>query len=163
MTLRRLGMLKSKWVARLTVFVNQEIDAYNENLRAFMTTGRQYFLCGVCVTFLQIIFQLSVMPCMIWSVGIDVSYVECVLFQAVFIFVLYFVPTPGGSGVAEGGAAFVFSLFVDWNVAGILGVGWRFLTEYTGIILGAVVAVRRIGWKLANQLLAEGDTSSKSD
>ena len=107
----------------------------------------------MCSSDLHILAQLSVMPCMIWALGFPVWYPECILAQATFLFLLYFVPTPGGSGAAEGGAALVFSLFVPWSVAGTLGVGWRLLTEYTGIILGSVVAIRRIGWKLAGKLV----------
>ncbi|MDR1651133.1 MAG: flippase-like domain-containing protein [Synergistaceae bacterium] len=161
MLLKRLGLLKPEWVGKILTFVSREIDLYNENLRAFMTTGRRYFIFGVFAAFLQIIVQLSVMPCIIWAFGMPVLYPQCVLAQALFLFLLYFIPTPGGSGAAEGGAALVFSIFVPWNVAGMLGVGWRFLTEYTGILLGAVVAVKRIGWKLANQIMAE-DKAGKS-
>jgi uncharacterized protein (TIRG00374 family) len=146
--------LKAEWESRLLKLALREIDTYNENVRAFITTRRRYFLPGVFVAFAQIAFQLSVMPCMIWAFGFPVSYSECVLVQALFLFLLYFIPTPGGSGAAEGGAAFVFSMFVPWNVAGMLGIGWRFMTEYTGIFLGAIVAVRRIGWKLANQIMS---------
>jgi uncharacterized protein (TIRG00374 family) len=159
--LRRVGLLKAEWEASLLKRAMREIDTYNENVRAFLTTGRRYFLPCVFVAFVQIVFQLSVMPCMIWALGLPVSYPECVLVQALFLFLLYFIPTPGGSGAAEGGAALVFSLFVPWNVAGILGIGWRFMTEYTGIFLGAIVALRRIGWKLANQIMSRDDAKPK--
>jgi uncharacterized protein (TIRG00374 family) len=152
--LRRVGLLRQNMVSRAIKRACREIDAYNENLWAFMTSGRRYFLLGSAIAFLQILVQLSVMPCMIWAVGEPVHYVECVLIQALFLFVLYFIPTPGGSGAAEGGAALVLSLFVPWNVAGMLGVGWRFLTEYTGIFLGAVVALKTMGWALANQIIS---------
>jgi uncharacterized protein (TIRG00374 family) len=151
--LGRLGLLKKEWKSRLSHFAIREIDAYTENVWAFMTTGRRYFIAAAFVAFAQILAQLSVMPCMIWALGIPVAYHDCVLVQATFLFLLYFVPTPGGSGAAEGGAALVFSMFVPMSVAGILGVGWRMLTEYTGIVLGAVVAVRRIGWRLASELV----------
>ncbi|MDR3076718.1 MAG: flippase-like domain-containing protein [Synergistaceae bacterium] len=151
--LRRVGILKKEWESRLLKLAIREIDAYTENVWAFMTTGRRHFIGGVAVAFLQILAQLSVMPCMIWALGFEVWYPECVLVQATFLFLLYFIPTPGGSGAAEGGAALVFSMFVPWSVAGMLGVGWRMLTEYTGIVLGAIVAVRRIGWKLASELI----------
>jgi uncharacterized protein (TIRG00374 family) len=164
--LRRIGILKEKWEKKFLKFVLKEIDAYNENLRAFLTTGRKPFIAAVIVAFIQLLSQLSVMPCMIWALGFTVKYYQCVLVQAVFLFLLYFIPTPGGSGAAEGGAALVFSMFVPWNVAGMLGIGWRALTEYTGIMLGSLVAVRRIGWKLANQLLTgepggAGETDGK--
>jgi uncharacterized protein (TIRG00374 family) len=151
--LRRVGLLKKEWESRLLKLAVREIDAYTENVWAFLTTGRKYFACSAVVAFLQLLAQLSVMPCMIWALGMPVRYPECVLVQATFLFLLYFIPTPGGSGAAEGGAALVFSMFVPWNVAGMLGVGWRMLTEYTGIALGALVAVRRIGWRLASQII----------
>jgi uncharacterized protein (TIRG00374 family) len=167
--LRRVGILKEKWEKRLLKFAVKEIDVYNENVRAFLTTGRKPFIAAAFAAFFQLLSQLSVMPCMIWALGFPVKYYQCVLVQAVFLFLLYFIPTPGGSGAAEGGAALVCSMFVPWNVAGILGIGWRALTEYTGIILGSVVAVRRIGWKLANELLAgkagktDGEESAGGD
>jgi uncharacterized protein (TIRG00374 family) len=153
---RRAGILKVKWEKKLLKLVLKEIDVYNENVRAFLTTGRKPFIAAAVAAFFQLLAQLSVMPCLIWALGFPVKYYQCVLAQAVFLFLLYFVPTPGGSGAAEGGAALVFGMFVPWNAAGMLGIGWRALTEYTGIILGAVVAVRRIGWKLADELLAGG-------
>jgi uncharacterized protein (TIRG00374 family) len=164
--LRHIGILKDKWESKLLKFAVKEIDAYNKNVRAFLTTGRKPFIAAAVVAFFQLLSQLSVMPCMIWALGFPVKYYQCVLVQAVFLFLLYFIPTPGGSGAAEGGAALVFSMFVPWNVAGMLGIGWRALTEYTGIILGSVVAVRRIGWKLANELLAgasSGETDGESE
>lgn len=159
MGLKRIGFLHPERVIRMLKHVLREIDAYNQNLWAFMTTGKFYFLLGALAAFLQMWVQLSVMPCMIWAIGGVVNYWECVLIQALFLFLLYFIPTPGGSGAAEGGAAYIFSLFVPWNVAGMLGVSWRFLTEYTGVALGALVAVKTIGWNLANQIMTkrEGD------
>ncbi|MDL2264357.1 flippase-like domain-containing protein, partial [Synergistaceae bacterium OttesenSCG-928-I11] len=153
MGLKKLGVLKPERVIAILKRTSREIDAYNQNIWAFLTTGRRdFFFASICAV-IQMLTYLSVMPCMIWAMGIEVAYVECVLLQALFIFLLYFMPTPGGSGAAEGGAALVFSVFVPWNVAGMLGVGWRFLTEHTGIVLGTVVALKLIGWSIANQIV----------
>lgn len=157
--LEKIGILKKERIARIIKRLNREIDVYRQNLCDFMTTGRVYFIVSVVLTALQLLAQLSIMPCMIWALGLPVMYVECVLIQALFIFLLYFIPTPGASGAAEGGAAFVFSLFVPWNVAGMLGVSWRFLTEYTGMLLGTMVALKTIGWGLVNRLADRGERS----
>jgi uncharacterized protein (TIRG00374 family) len=155
MLLKRLGFLKPSRVNAVIRHINSEVDAYNQNVRDFITRGRSYFLLGAVVGIVQMWAYLSVMPCMIWALGIPVVYVECLLVQALFLFLLYFIPTPGGSGAAEGGAAMIFSLFVPWNVAGVLGVGWRFLTEYTGIALGACVVVKELGWNVAKTMSAK--------
>jgi uncharacterized protein (TIRG00374 family) len=149
MFLMRAGFLKPRLVSVILKWVGREIDAYNQNIRDFITKGRSYFLFGAAAGVAQMWVYLSIMPCMIWAVGMDVMYVECVLIQALFLFMLYFIPTPGGSGAAEGGAAMIFSVFVPWSVAGMLGVGWRFLTEYTGILLGLIIAMKEFGWKLS--------------
>jgi uncharacterized protein (TIRG00374 family) len=157
MWLKKLGILGQGRVIAILKRTSREIDTYHQNVWSFLTTGRRCFFLASVFAVLQMLCYLSIMPCMIWAIGIRVPYVECVLMQALFIFLLYFMPTPGGSGAAEGGAAFIFSLFVPWNVAGMFGVGWRFLTEYTGIILGAVVALRLIGWSIANQIVTKRD------
>ncbi len=155
--LKKLGILKPERVIAVLKRTSREIDTYHQNIWAFLTTGRRDFFLASIYAVLQMLVYLSVMPCMIRAMGIEVAYVECVLIQALFIFLLYFMPTPGGSGAAEGGAALVFSLFVPWNVAGMLGVGWRFLTEHTGIVLGAVVALKLIGWSVVNQIVTKSD------
>lgn len=72
--------------------------------------------------------------------------------QAVFMFVLYFVPTPGASGVAEGGGAALFGLLVPWHVAGVMAILWRFFTEYLAIGMGAAVAIRLLGWGTSEEI-----------
>ena len=142
---KRAGLLKQERVIAIVRRVGEEIDVYHQIVRDFITRGRNNFLLGVLAGILQMTAYLSVMPCIIWAMGTQVRYMECVLIQALFLFLLYFVPTPGGSGAAEGGAAVIFSIFVPWSVAGMLGVGWRFLTEYIGIFLGLIVALKELG------------------
>jgi uncharacterized protein (TIRG00374 family) len=155
--LKKLGILGQGRVTAILKRTSREVDTYHQTVWAFITTGRRDFFLASVFAIVQMLCYLSVMPCMILAIGIEVSYVECVLIQALFIFLLYFMPTPGGSGAAEGGAALVFSVFVPWNVAGMFAVGWRSITEHTGIILGAVVALRLIGWSIANRIVTKGD------
>lgn len=151
--LKHFGFLGKARVIRMFRKVSQEIDSYNQNVRSFITTGRTYFVLGAFAAFCQMVVYLSVMPCMIWAMGMPVLYVECLLVQALFLFLLYFIPTPGGSGAAEGGAALIFSIFVPWSVAGMMAVVWRLLTEYTGIALGALVALKILGWNVAEEIM----------
>ncbi len=160
--LKRLGVFGQARVSRMFRRVSLEIDSYNQNVRSFITTGKGYFVLGTLAAFFQMVVQLSVMPCMIWAMGMPVMYVECLLVQALFLFLLYFIPTPGGSGAAEGGAALIFSIFVPWSVAGMMGVAWRLLTEYTGIALGSLVALKTVGWNVAEEIM-ERDKNDAGD
>ena len=151
--LNRVGMVQRRSILRVVRHIHREIDEYNENIRVFCTTGKWYFLGGILFSCLYLLCAFSVLPCLIWALGQPVRFVECILVQAMFMFILYFVPTPGASGVAEGGAMVLYKLLVPWNLAGVVAVGWRFFTEYTGIVIGAFVAMRYIGWDLASRLM----------
>jgi hypothetical protein len=153
--LKRFGILPPHRVLRTIRHINREIDTYNENIRFFFSTGRNWFYVGAGISFLHQLAQLSVLPCLIWSLGLPVHYVQAVLIQGMFVFLLYFVPTPGGSGAAEGGGALVFRALVPANLAGAVAISWRFLTEYTGILLGTLVALRLLGFGLADRLMRE--------
>ena len=59
--------------------------------------------------------------------------------------VLYFSPTPGGSGIAEAGFVVLFSQLVPSGTVGILAVLWRFTAEYLPFILGACITLRAFG------------------
>ena len=77
------------------------------------------------------------------------------LAESLLLFMLYFIPTPGASGAAEGGAVAVFGLFVPWSVAGVMAVTWRLLSEYTGIAIGTFIVVRMLGWGGADKVLSD--------
>jgi hypothetical protein len=49
---------------------------------------------------------------------------------------LYFTPTPGGSGIAEGGFVLLFSETVPAGTVGIIAVCWRLIAEYIPFLIG---------------------------
>jgi len=151
--LKRWGFFKAVKVLRLVRRVNREIDTYNRNFRLFFSSGMPMFALGFLCSCLQMIAMFLILPCLIWSVELPVNFIEAFLAQALFLFILYFVPTPGASGVAEGGGAAIFSFLVPLNLAGVMAITWRFFTEYLSIAMGAAVAVKLIGWGAADELL----------
>ena len=73
--------------------------------------------------------------------------------------VLYFSPTPGGSGIAEAGFVALFNHLVPSGTVGILAVLWRFTAEYLPFILGAVITLRAFGSNVLS--VAEKSTNQK--
>ena len=153
--MKRIGVLKPKRLLRAARWINREIDSYSINIRLFFSTGKKWCLVSVLIAVAHLWVYLSIMPCLIWAVGFDVQYMQCMLAESLLLFLLYFVPTPGGSGAAEGGAAAVFALFVPWNLAGVMAVAWRLLSEYTGVALGTVIAIKLLGWGGVDQVMKE--------
>lgn len=153
--IRRIGLLKPKYLMMAVRWINKEIDAYNSNIKLFTSTGKWWFLLSVALAAIHLIVYMSIMPCLILAAGFTVNYVQCMLAESLLLFMLYFVPTPGASGAAEGGAAAVFRLFVPWNVAGVMAVTWRLISEYTGIALGAYIIVKMLGWVGVNRVMKQ--------
>ena len=71
--------------------------------------------------------------------------------------VLYFSPTPGGSGVAEVGFVALFSNILPDGVVGIMAVMWRFAAEYLPFLLGAFVSIRAFGVDVMNMASISGN------
>jgi len=155
--IRRSGFIKPRKLIKAARWVNTEIDSYNLNIKLFLSSGRKWFFLSVLIAVLHLWAYLSIMPVLIAALGFDVGYFECILAEALLIFLLYFVPTPGGSGAAEGGAAVVFAIFVPWNLAGVMGILWRMLSEYTGVAMGTLVALRMLGWGGADEVMSVED------
>ena len=153
--MKKLGILKPKIILHTARLINREIDNYCTNIRLFMSTGRGWFLLSIVLAVVHLLVYMSVMPCLIAAMGYPVNYTQCILAESLFIFLLYFVPTPGASGAAEGGAAAVFGLFVPWNMAGVMAVAWRLLSEYTGVALGTVIALKMLGWGGMDKVMKE--------
>lgn len=161
---KKIGSVLVLWLKRFKVLgkgrilctikrINSEVDGYSKNLKQLFSQGFLWFLLAFLLSVGHLLFLFSVLPCLIWSVGLEVYYLESLLAQAVFMFMLYFVPTPGASGVAEGGGAAIFGLLVPWNMAGVMAIAWRFFTEYLAIFMGAIVAIRIIGWGTAEMII----------
>ena len=161
--LNRFGILRSTGILKVARRVSREIDCYSENMRMFFSSGKKWFLISFFIAVLHLFFYMSIMPCLILAIGLDVKFMQCILAEALLLFSLYFVPTPGSSGVAEGGATAVFALFVPWSLAGVLAIIWRVLSEYTGVALGTLMVIRQFGWGGADELLREEKEKFKYD
>jgi hypothetical protein len=71
--------------------------------------------------------------------GIHVNFVDVVLLQTLITFLLYFAPTPGGSGLAELISAAVMSIYVPRELTPSYILLWRVLASYLTVGFGSVV------------------------
>jgi hypothetical protein len=57
---------------------------------------------------------------------------------------MYFAPTPGAAGIAEGGYGFFLTHLVQKKDITFLTLSWRFLTIYIGVIIGIMIIYREL-------------------
>ncbi|MDR3565070.1 MAG: lysylphosphatidylglycerol synthase transmembrane domain-containing protein [Negativicutes bacterium] len=95
----------------------------------------------------------SIVPVLFLGLGISVDW-PLVLGRMIFLnILLYFAPTPGGSGIAEGGFVILFNELLPPGTVGVLAVAWRIVAEYLPFSIGLYFAVKIFGRDfLLNQL-----------
>ena len=153
MWLRRFNFMKSnRTVIKIVHWLDKEIDNYILNFRLAFNTGKLWLLIAVVLSILHLLALFSVLPVLMSAVGLPFRYAQTIAVQAVFMFILYFVPTPGASGVAEGGGALLYSILMPENMAGVMSLICRFFTDYISIFMGVVVVVRMLGWGVSENL-----------
>ncbi len=110
-------------------------------LRAFIESG------------LSLLFIYSVVPVFIYAFGITNIPLHIIMGRMCLInLVLYFTPTPGGTGVAEGGFLVLFNSLLPAGVAGVVAVMWRFFCEYIPFTIGAIVTIKSFGLDVLTQI-----------
>ena len=102
----------------------------------------QNLLYGITVLFLLLLFLFSVM--LIRALGYQAPVLTVLAFQVVVTFFMYFAPTPGATGIAEGGYGLLFAQLVQRQDIALLILAWRFLTVYVGVAIGVVVMYREL-------------------
>jgi uncharacterized protein (TIRG00374 family) len=71
--------------------------------------------------------------------GIEANFADVVLLQTLITFLLYFAPTPGGSGLAELLSAAVMSIYVPRELTPSYILLWRVLVSYLTVGFGSVI------------------------
>jgi hypothetical protein len=66
---------------------------------------------------------------------------------------LYFSPTPGGSGIAEGGFILLFNSMLPEGTVGIVAVTWRLIAEYIPFLIGFYYTIKVFGRDFLNKPL----------
>lgn len=106
---------------------------------------------------LSLIFIYMVVPCLMLGLGVDVDWLT-VMGRMMFLnILLYFSPTPGGSGIAEGGFVLLFSESVPSGTVGILAVSWRFIAEYLPFFVGMYYSITVFGKDILNKPIDESE------
>lgn len=87
----------------------------------------------------------SVVPILFMGMGATANWLLVIGRMILLNILLYFAPTPGGSGIAEGGFVLLFGGFVPSGMVGIAAVTWRILVEYLPFTIGLYYTVKVFG------------------
>lgn len=89
----------------------------------------------------------SIVPSLALGLGVDLSWWQA-LGRMIFLnLILYFAPTPGGSGIAEGGFIMLFSGLIPSGILGVIAVVWRLVSEYIPFTIGLFFTIKVFGYR----------------
>ena len=117
----------------------EEIDIFSNNLNYFLKGKFQNILASVIFTLLFLLSEFSFSVILIIGLGYKVSALSIIFMQVIVVFSMYFAPTPGATGVAEGSYSLLFTKFVNTSDIVPLIFAWRFLTKYIGMLIGMIL------------------------
>ena len=95
---------------------------------------------------LNLLCIYAVVPCLLLGLGVTDADWYTVMGRMIFLnMLLYFSPTPGGSGIAEGGFVLLFAAVVPAGTVGIVAVCWRLIAEYLPFLIGFYYTITVFG------------------
>lgn len=115
-------------------------DRGHQSIRAYFT-GRGWlaFGLGVILTATAHANKLVAGYVVLRMLGIHAPFVDVLLLQTLITFLLYFAPTPGGSGLAELISAAVMSIYVPRVLTPSYILLWRITVSYLTVGFGSTV------------------------
>jgi uncharacterized protein (TIRG00374 family) len=129
----------NKLATRMTA-INEGIDRAHGAMRAFFRgRGLLAVLASVLLTGPTLANKLLAGYIVLRALGIEAPFVDVLLLQTLIIFLLYFAPTPGGSGLAEVLSAAVMSIYVPRELTPSYILLWRLFVGYLTLGVGSFV------------------------
>ncbi len=114
----------------------------------------RYMLIVFAESGLNLLCIYAIVPCLLLGLGVMHADWYLVMGRMIFLnMLLYFTPTPGGSGIAEGGFVLLFSDIVPAGTVGIVAVCWRLVAEYIPFMVGFYYTLRVFGRDFLNRQL----------
>ncbi|MBP2654498.1 MAG: Lysylphosphatidylglycerol synthetase/glycosyltransferase AglD [Firmicutes bacterium] len=137
-----------RWTKRIKPVRRRKIFALYRDIRdaVFMMLAAPLSMFRVFAESAASLLSLySMVPILFMGLGIHFDW-NIVVGRMIFInILLYFAPTPGGSGIAEGGFVLLFGSILPPGTVGILAVAWRIAQEYVPFLIGFYFAVKVFG------------------
>ncbi len=136
--LPKLKVLKPDKVGKVKEEAFKEVDLLSEQLSHYLTKGKKSLLFAEGSILFSFFWEFAISLIICWGWGIKPPLFRFFLIQLLLRPILYFAPTPGGSGVSELSYAGFFALFVPKYLVGVSVLLWRIWTSYLGMIWGGI-------------------------
>ncbi len=150
---RRFGWISTPQVNRSYRRLAGDISHFNQGIRQFSQSRNRWPFLAVASTVLFLVVMFGFAVTLIAALGYGISVSSLMQIQTVVTFLMYFAPTPGASGIAEGGFGMVVAPLLHPEHLAVVTLVWRFLTIYLGVAIG--VFALYVELKRSTQVVAQ--------
>lgn len=144
------------WISKIAKKGNPKawlikLEEFNGGLRLLYANPIQSFIVFI-ESALSLLFLYAIAPALMYAFTPDISIVEILNRMILLNLILYFAPTPGGTGVAEGLFVYLFASFVPIGTVGLVAVAWRIVAEYVPFFIGLYSVFTLYGQHIASSV-----------
>ncbi|MEO0288159.1 MAG: flippase-like domain-containing protein [candidate division WOR-3 bacterium] len=130
-------------IKRFSNFIEREIDYFKDGLKHYFNKRKTLLFVLLFLTFFSYIVFFSIAILILLGLGVKVEHPLAVAnLQFLHNFLVYFMPTPGASGIAETVFAILFKNICPKDILGIYAIIWRFFTFTIGAFLGGILTLK---------------------
>ncbi len=144
LALTRIKLMSRARFRKIFLRLSGELKIFSRSFNGFIHNSPLWSLLSIMFTVLFLLMLFSFSLVLLHLMDYQIPAVTVLTFQVVITFFMYFAPTPGASGVAEGGFGLLFSQLVKPGDITSLTLLWRFLTIYIGVFTGIAVMIREL-------------------
>jgi hypothetical protein len=130
------------WLAKL--------ETLNQGLSLLYKKPVQSFIVFI-ESGLSLIFLYCIAPALMFAFTTNVPIITILDRMILLNLILYFAPTPGGTGIAEGLFILLFAPYVPSGTVGIIAVAWRVMAEYIPFFIGMYAVLTLYGRQFVAQ------------
>ena len=135
---------KSK-LAKAACWVETEIKLFKSGLKFYFTKRKMSLFVNLVLTFISYIIFFSLAAVILYALGAGVKNPMAIAnLQFLHNFLVYFMPTPGASGIAETLFAILFKDLCPKELLGLYAIIWRFFTFTIGACIGGFLTLKII-------------------
>ncbi|MEN8208001.1 MAG: flippase-like domain-containing protein [Candidatus Fermentibacteria bacterium] len=141
-----------KRIHRITDRIITEVTAYKDSCKLFITQHPFVLILAIFLTWVLYLNKFILAYFIMLGLGSSGHFVQVLAIQTLVLFICYFSPSPGASGVAELSIAALMASVMSSDTLGIFTLLQRFFLLYIPVILGAIVVFKAAGSSLKQQL-----------
>lgn len=142
--LAKIGRHGQNKLARRRFRARRILLGFSHAFFAFFRGPRRYIILSLLFTFLFLLTLFSFPALLLWGLGYHIDYTTSVSLLIITTFIMYFAPTPGAAGVAEGAFGLFFASLVAAGDLVLVILAWRFLTIHLGMLIGLPITLRTL-------------------